>query len=708
MFPANSSRKNTTTFMSEANVGQEFLKQRYPSLANSLEVNANAKRTASRSHTRISKDPEIRIQNYLDRFKEIIDRKDLGEREKGIKAIKKVFVNKFVVRVGDIPDSYWQKQMRVVRERGESGDWQTLSEEEKLKIKKDHLKQTKEDQQGSLEEWIDYLASEKSSYLPNYLKYWVFQGMLRLERYQKRDEEKGIKGKFPERPTGRQRSIKMFPEVNEKALFFIKEAFEAQGNGQRPSFRYDVPQEAREQFSQDLVKKDFRSLYGFGQEYMPPISEEEMQTTEGKWVLFNQNSNSKILAGSLQGKGSGWCIAGENMAGTYLSTGNLHIYYSRDREGKFTIPRVVIVQKGNRVTEVRGIEWEENADRYIKGTAIIADKLKQIPGGEAFVEIDKDIEFLTAIDRKMSSKQPITKDELTFLYELKKPIKYFGIKKDPRIKELYSQRRSIEEDMLTIFNCEKSQIAHSPNEINENTKAYVGKLKPGILDLLQKYHIENVYTRFPEGRISFETLEIGGIDFKKSFKELKEKFQIKDELKWSQAKEILEQVSADTRKLLSQLVEKQINISGYALDMLKSSDFTALKEAKSIIIVRLKVADLLSGYPTTDQIYAKAKELGLDLVPAEAGIHYRLKYKDQPLNEWLYMGMKQIAGRYGYPGVFRLNRGDGGLWLSRSSADPGDRWDPEDEWMFVLGPPAGEASKSEPKKLGLLDRLLKR
>ena len=94
--------------MSESNSGPDFLRQRYPGLANSPEVTQAAKRTAPRTHTDVSRDPEERIQNYLDRFKEIVDNKEPQKRSGGIAALKKVLTDRYVVRVEDIPDSYWE------------------------------------------------------------------------------------------------------------------------------------------------------------------------------------------------------------------------------------------------------------------------------------------------------------------------------------------------------------------------------------------------------------------------------------------------------------------------------------------------------------------------------------------------------------------------------------------------------------------------
>ena len=101
-------------------------------------------------------------------------------------------------------------------------------------------------------------------------------------------------------------------------------------------------------------------------------------------------------------------------------------------------------------------------------------------------------------------------------------------------------------------------------------------------------------------------------------------------------------------------------------------------------MVRLTVRDLgFERGATTEEIYKRAKELGLELCPAEVGPNYRLKYQDQPLNEWIYIGMKQIAGRVGGPDVFRLGRGEDGLWLSVGWAGPDGGWDPAGGFVFV-------------------------
>ena len=141
------------------------------------------------------------------------------------------------------------------------------------------------------------------------------------------------------------------------------------------------------------------------------------------------------------------------------------------------------------------------------------------------------------------------------------------------------------------------------------------------------------------------------------------------------------------KTIIKEMKEKKINISDYAMDMLKSKDFTVLKESESEILIRLKVGDLgfpKGKYPTTDEIYKRIEELGLELCPPETGPQYRLQYMNQPMGEWFRVGRKQITGRGGYPSVFGLVRYENGLWLYDCWAEPSREWDPGSAFVFRL------------------------
>ena len=67
--------------------GLNFLKQKF-NLHASPEVETAVKRTEVRTKEKVSQNPVDRIQNFLDRFKEITDRTDPAQRERGLDAFK--------------------------------------------------------------------------------------------------------------------------------------------------------------------------------------------------------------------------------------------------------------------------------------------------------------------------------------------------------------------------------------------------------------------------------------------------------------------------------------------------------------------------------------------------------------------------------------------------------------------------------------------
>src|SRR3989338_10267788 len=140
-----------------------------------------------------------------------------------------------------------------------------------------------------------------------------------------------------------------------------------------------------------------------------------------------------------------------------------------------------------------------------------------------------------------------------------------------------------------------------------------------------------------------------------------------------------------------------INISDYAKSMLKNREFVPGKNPEEATLIRLTVADLgFKSSTTTDQIYERAQILGLELCPDDTGPNYRLKYRNQPLNEWIYMGMKQIADSDGSPCVFGLGRHGDGLWLRGNWAKPDLGWYPVNEFVFRL--PSFPAGRRKPTR----------
>ena len=84
----------------------EHLQKKYK-LGSSEEVTRAARRKEARTGEDVPNTPKERIENYLDRFKEIIDREDPDERERGMLALKRLLHKNFVIKPDEVLDSYF-------------------------------------------------------------------------------------------------------------------------------------------------------------------------------------------------------------------------------------------------------------------------------------------------------------------------------------------------------------------------------------------------------------------------------------------------------------------------------------------------------------------------------------------------------------------------------------------------------------------------
>ncbi|MEK7137711.1 MAG: hypothetical protein AAB853_05515, partial [Patescibacteria group bacterium] len=310
-------------------------------------------------------------------------------------------------------------------------------------------------------------------------------------------------------------TVSAFPELNREALAVILEDMEKKYGGSANyafTTRYDIAEPAKQAYRAALDVENFAALYGLAIDAFKPISEDLLAETRGEWRTYPKGSDPKRLVDSIADYGTGWCLRGEPTARRYLEQNTLHVYYSNDAQGNPTVPRVVmVVDAANRIAEVRGIEAHEHLDSFIGD--VVEKRLSSHPDGEKYRKKSADMERLTAIERKTKQNQPLTKEDLLFLYEVDNRIEGFGYEnagRDPRIEEIRGQRNP-QEDTPIIFDCAPDQIAWSPAEIRSDTKAYIGKIEKGVFELLDQQGVEHVYTSFPAGRIRLESLEIGGM-----------------------------------------------------------------------------------------------------------------------------------------------------------------------------------------------------
>ncbi len=465
--------------------GQQFLKEKYQELPNSPEVESAVKRQEIRTGEKVTKKPE-KIGAYLDRLQEVFDNPDEAKRERVVDVLKEKLHEQFVIK--EIPESYFVLQQKIARERGH-GDvaiTDTARAEAKDTITKD--------QEQSLDNWVDYLGSKDATY-PNWLKYWAFRSVTSLSSYDKEKHE------FKKRSKD---TVAPFPDINREALAYVLDAVEKKRTGKAEEI-------TDEDWAKLLKTENFGKLYAHAIEKVTPASEAEKENIKGEWVKYEQGSDAKPLYESLQGKGTGWCTAGESMAKTQLEAGDFYVFYSNDAQGLPKTPRVAIRMENGEIAEVRGVEAEQNLEGVM--VDIAKEKYSTLPGGEKYEKRASDMKRLTEIGKKFTldletavenefgdlggmsvkwieeekeklrqkNRQVVlSKEELSFLYEIGGKIEGFGYQKDPRISEIKASRDQ-KKDYAEIFDCTLEQVILAGFEINDRIVVVVGDLKLGGL-----------------------------------------------------------------------------------------------------------------------------------------------------------------------------------------------------------------------------------
>jgi hypothetical protein len=129
-------------------------------------------------------------------------------------------------------------------------------------------------------------------------------------------------------------------------------------------------------------------------------------------------------------------------------------------------------------------------------------------------------------------------------------------------------------------------------------------------------------------------------------------------------------------------------VSDRAANALSQCSILATEMTVDLVIVAVR--DLgFEDAANRHEIYRRAKEFGLDLLPAEVVPHLRLRYQDQPQGQCLLVGMEPITCSDGDEYVFTLTRYSAGrsggsdlLWLETDIGDSDNYWNPAYMWIF--------------------------
>nr|WP_167767833.1 hypothetical protein [Bradyrhizobium frederickii] len=129
---------------------------------------------------------------------------------------------------------------------------------------------------------------------------------------------------------------------------------------------------------------------------------------------------------------------------------------------------------------------------------------------------------------------------------------------------------------------------------------------------------------------------------------------------------------ADPLKLRNELDSKGCSVGGQAAEVLARPTFTVSSQKTNVELVDLSPAQLgfTSDNVTLANVYARVQQLGFQLAAAEVGPQLRIQYFDQPIGEFLIIGMDPIKTWSGEPIILNVANGGAGLILIGQDGRP--------------------------------------
>lgn len=406
--------------------GERFLDKVYKD----LHLSEIVMHTANKSDDKYQK-----IEKYMQRLEDVT--KKACEHDK-INLIKKYYYKKYVIKEQNVPESYFKKQEKIALDRG----YGHVKYDEKTK--KQEIEHIINEQKKSLDMWLDYLFSKDTDMYPTWFKYYVFQGILKLGYFDKE------KNRYTKRTES---TVKPFIELNREALSIIYSELIKVLNKENIDDK---------KLNELINNGSFSKLYSYAVLKLDFVKNDGFKSNDGIWKKYNKGSNPEILFNDINGKGTGWCTAGGiKTARAHINGGDFHVYYTKDREGNYTKPRIAIRMKDNQIAEIRGISENQNIETNME--KVVDKKLEEFPDRDKYKKKVKDMEMLTYIYTKHENKGELTKTDLRFLYEIDDKITGFGYARDPRIEELL-QERNVRKDLTLVLDCKEKNISLTEEE----------------------------------------------------------------------------------------------------------------------------------------------------------------------------------------------------------------------------------------------------
>lgn len=397
-------------------------------------VNSSFEKARKQKEKLPGKNNERRNFAYLSRLDNMVEKHGDALEQK----LWAASAENLVMDYEDIPDAYWRQQEQILRDNGQGRE---LSRGEKETLAEDLI----EKQRESINTWSNYLGDKDCPY-PLWFKIYAFDGVSKMGLINKETKE------FEKRDKS---TVASFPILNPEVLAKVYRNINEFYGVDKEDWLAQHPDDEK---LVSLVKSgNFPKLYAKELFETKTIikTPEKPEDIEGDWFTYQLGDEDELAKAA---EGTGWCIADPNVAHNYLEYGNYGhsrnegIDEESNSKAKFIIFKLkapnsldgystngvasIRLDPDGMVTEVSGL----NEGQAIEDSLIptVKEKVLSLPGGKEFLQKFEDKQTLIKLDHKLQNGEDLTKEELSFLYELDRPIATLDTynSKDPRITEL--------------------------------------------------------------------------------------------------------------------------------------------------------------------------------------------------------------------------------------------------------------------------------
>jgi hypothetical protein len=378
-------------------IGPPYIDRFQGGLANTEMVLASIKALYPKTKSRLK--PEKRVDIFLKRLKKIekglsdsnISQEVHDVRKQKLDLLIENFISAIVIKKENFPESYFRKQLKIAGKKGYGNLRWTKDAREK------EVARIQDEQKADLKMWSDYLISDgaKVAY-PLWFRFYVFLSISKLRPINK------VMRTYPRRD---KTTIDTFPLLNREVLAKVYAYVNMSAELQFEEKGIDGLPEGMCELEKGKIENQKRSLDIFGRlayqgrfgklcfeimdrqriQERAAVRRRGESTIEGEWATFERGSSPEELVTVLRGKGTGWCIAGSVVARNYLNEGSMYVYFTRDKEDYFSIPRILIRTGNNSVIEVCGIRKGQKLEPDLVGIA--REKYMGLPGGDKYDKV---------------------------------------------------------------------------------------------------------------------------------------------------------------------------------------------------------------------------------------------------------------------------------------------------------------------------------